>query len=83
MRVETMTSGPETADTRTCFSCALFVDDPGAIEVEFPGIPVFGSAYASCRGHAGMCQARDRFMDPIPAKDCPSFEARGGRRTTR
>ncbi len=78
-----MTSETETADERTCFSCVHFVDDPGAIEAEFPGIPVFGSAFASCRGHAGMCQERDRFMDPIPARTCPTFEARNDRRTTR
>jgi hypothetical protein len=78
-----MTCSPDTADTRTCFSCVHFVDDPGAIEAEFPGIPVFGSAFASCRGHAGMCQARERFMDPILATSCPSFEARDDRPTTR
>lgn len=78
-----MTSDPDPADDRTCFSCVHFVDDPGAIEAEFPGIPVFGSAFASCRGHAGMCQERDRFMDPIPARSCATFEARNPRRTTR
>jgi len=58
----------------TCRSCVHFDDDPGHLEAEVPGIMVFGSAYGSSRGHAGLCSALNRFHDPIPARDCPSFE---------
>ena len=74
--METPVPETESKSQRTCFSCVHFVDDPGAIEAEFPGIPVFGSAYSSSRGHAGMCQELDRFMDPLPASCCPSFALR-------
>lgn len=62
---------------QTCQHCGHFVDDPVSIEAEFPGITPFGSAYSSARGHAGICQELDRFMDPVLAKECPSFEPRG------
>ena len=62
---------------QTCQHCAHFVDDPASIEAEFPYITVFGSAYSSARGHAGICQELDRFTDPVPAKNCPSFVPRG------
>ena len=62
-----------TADL-TCRSCAHFDDDPGRLEAEVPGILVFGSAYGSSRGHAGLCAKLDRFQDPIPADACPAFE---------
>jgi hypothetical protein len=61
----------------TCQHCARFVDDPAAIELEFPSVTILGSLYASVRGSAGICQERDRFMDPIPAADCPTFVPRG------
>jgi len=61
---------------QTCQHCAHFVDDPASIEAEFPGITPFGSAYSSARGQAGICQEFDRFMDPVLARDCPSFEPR-------
>jgi len=61
---------------QTCQHCAHFVDDPASIEAEIPGLTSFGSAYSSARGHAGICRELDRFMDPLMAKDCPSFEAR-------
>jgi hypothetical protein len=60
---------------RTCRSCAHFDDDPAHLEAEVPGILVFGSAYSSARGHAGMCDKLDRFLDPLLAVDCPWFEA--------
>ena len=60
----------------TCRSCVHFDDDPGRLEAEVPGILVFGSAYASSRGHAGLCSELDRFLDPRPARTCPSFEER-------
>ena len=63
-------------DKRTCRHCARFVDDPAAIEQEFPGLTILGSAYASVRGAAGICRELDRFMDPISASDCPHFVAR-------
>ena len=74
--METPVTDSVITDELTCFSCVHFVDDPGAIEMEFPGIPVFGSAYSSSRGHAGMCQELDRFLDPLPASCCPSFVLR-------
>ncbi len=61
----------------TCQDCAHFVDDPAAIEVAFPYLTVFGSAYSSARGHAGICEKRDRFMDPLPGKNCPLFTLGG------
>jgi hypothetical protein len=60
---------------QTCQHCAHFVDDPAVIEAEIPGLTSFGSAYSSARGYAGICRKFDRFMDPLMAKDCPSFEA--------
>jgi len=68
----------EGASEHTCLDCVHFVDDPGLIESEFPGIPVFGSAYSSARGLAGICEERQRFMDPLPASYCRTFEERGG-----
>ena len=62
-----------TADL-TCRSCVHFDDDPERLEAEVPGILVFGSAYGSSRGHAGLCAKLDRFQDPIPADACPAFE---------
>ena len=59
----------------TCRSCVHFDDDPAHLEAEVPGILVFGSAYSSARGHAGMCRRLDRFLDPILARQCPSFKA--------
>jgi hypothetical protein len=59
----------------TCRSCVHFDDDPGRLEAEVPGILVFGSAYGSSRGHAGLCTKLDRFHDPLPAHSCSSFEA--------
>jgi len=59
----------------TCRSCVHFNDDPAHLEAEVPGILVFGSAYSSARGHAGMCRRLDRFLDPLLARQCPSFEA--------
>lgn len=61
---------------QTCQQCAKFDDDPASIEAEIPGLTSFGSAYSSARGHAGICREFDRFMDPVVALDCPSFEAR-------
>ena len=61
---------------QTCQHCAYFFDDPAFIESEIPGLTAFGAAYASARGHAGICQELDRFMDPVPALGCPFFEAR-------
>jgi len=69
--------GSEGITAHTCRQCARFVDDPAAIEREFPGLTILGSVYASVRGSAGICQEFDRFMDPIPAADCESFVPRG------
>ena len=60
----------------TCQHCAHFNDDPAFIEAEIPGLTSFGSAYSSARGHAGICHASDRFMDPVPAENCRSFAPR-------
>jgi len=62
---------------RSCRSCTHFDDDPAVIEAEFPYLCVFGSAYSSARGHAGICRERERFMDPLPAEHCLSFTLRG------
>ena len=72
-----VTIGIESVTRQTCQHCAHFVDDPASIEAEFPYLSVFGSAYSSARGHAGICLELDRFMDPVPASGCPSFVARG------
>jgi hypothetical protein len=53
------------------------MDDPASIEAEIPNLTVFGSAFSSARGNAGICRKFDRFMDPLPARDCPSFTFRG------
>ena len=66
----------EDSPDATCRQCAFFIDDPAAIERELPGIAILGSAYASVRGSAGVCTEFDRFMDPIPAADCPAFTPR-------
>jgi hypothetical protein len=66
----------EETSNATCRQCRQFIDDPGAVEKEFPGIKILGSAYASVRGSAGVCRAFDRFMDPIPAAECPSFRSK-------
>jgi len=68
--------GPEGSDAVAeydCRACEHFVDDPSGIEREFPGINILGSIYASVRGSAGICREFDRFMDPVPAADCPAF----------
>ena len=65
--------GVESMIQRTCRSCVHFVDDPARIEAEFPYLTVFGSAYSSARGEAGICQKLDRFLDPMPAECCPEF----------
>lgn len=71
---------------QTCQHCTHFNDDPAFIEAEIPGLTSFGSAYSSARGHAGICHALDRFMDPVLAENCPSFAPRATKseeRTTR
>jgi hypothetical protein len=70
----------EQLSTQTCQHCRHFADDPAVIEAEIPGLTSFGSAYSSARGHAGICRAFDRFLDPMYAWECPSFEARADRR---
>ncbi|MBL6974925.1 MAG: hypothetical protein ISR64_04270 [Deltaproteobacteria bacterium] len=62
---------------QTCRHCVHFIDDPASIEAEFPYLTVFGSAYSSARGEAGICHRLDRFVDPLPAQECPSFTPRG------
>jgi len=78
--------GIESMIKKTCQHCSKFNDDPAFIEAEIPGLTSFGSAYSSARGHAGICQAFDRFMDPVLAENCPSFAPRAPKseeRTTR
>jgi len=74
--MENPSPGTENMIEPTCRSCVNFVDDPACIEAEFPNLTIFGSAYSSARGDAGICQRLDRFMDPLPAKDCPLFALR-------
>jgi hypothetical protein len=71
-----LATGIERLSEETCQHCAHFADDPAVIEAEIPGLTSFGSAYSSARGHAGICRQFDHFMDPVMARDCPSFEAR-------
>ena len=73
--MEAAESKTEDAIELTCRSCVHFDDDPAHLETEVPGILVFGSAYSSARGHAGMCRRLDRFLDPVLARQCPSFKA--------
>lgn len=68
--------GIEIMSEQTCQHCARFADDPAVIESEIPGLTSFGSAYSSARGYAGICRVFDRFMDPMLARDCPSFISR-------
>ena len=78
--------GIESVTRQTCQHCAHFNDDPAFIEAEIPGLTSFGSAYSSARGHAGICQELDRFMDPVLAEYCPSYAPRAPKseeRTTR
>jgi hypothetical protein len=63
----------ETGSVPSCRQCSGFVDDPAAIELEFPGLGFLGSAYASVRGSAGVCTEFNRLIDPIPAAECPAF----------
>jgi hypothetical protein len=65
------------AENLTCRDCARFVDDPAAIEAALPGITALGSAYGSVRGDAGICEALDRFMEPVDATTCEAFEKAG------
>ena len=51
-------------DHRTCLHCVHFVDDPASIEAQLPNLTLFGSAYSSARGDAGLCKVLDRFLDP-------------------
>jgi hypothetical protein len=62
-------------DELTCRHCGHFNDDPALIETAFPNINLLGSAYASTRGDAGICQKLDRFHDPLPASSCRWFTA--------
>lgn len=73
--MEASGTGKEGAIERTCRSCVHFDDNPAHLEAEVPGILVFGSAFSSARGHAGMCRRLDRFLDPMLASHCPSFKA--------
>jgi hypothetical protein len=78
---QSLGAGVHGMEEQNCRHCARFVDDPAAIEQEFPGLNILGSVYASVRGNAGICRELDRFMDPIPAADCPTFVPRGDART--
>ena len=60
----------------TCQQCVHFNDDPASIEAEYPYLTVFGSAYSSARGEAGICQELERFLDPVAANECSSFTFR-------
>ena len=62
---------------KTCRHCAYFHNDPAYIEAEFPNLTIFGSAYSSARGDAGICQKLSLFLDPMPEKHCPSFSLCG------
>jgi len=62
--------GVDTVNEDTCTACQYFIDDPAAIEAEFPFLTVLGSAYASTRGEAGICVVQGRFMDPVPMRSC-------------
>ncbi len=67
----------------SCRDCIHFEDDPAEIERRLPSIRILGSAWGSTRGNAGLCAALDRFHDPIPAVECPLFEARSEDRRRR
>jgi len=60
-----------------CQHCVHFVDDPALIEAEIPNLTIFGSAYSSARGDAGICRKLDLFLDPVLGEHCPSFSLRG------
>jgi hypothetical protein len=64
----------ERVEPPSCRCCRHFTDDPEAIEAQLPGINIYGSAYSSVRGNAGICAQLGRFMDPVPAAECCHFE---------
>ena len=66
----------ESMAKQTCQHCVHFVGDPVSIEAEFPNLTIFGSAYSSARGDAGICHKFDLFLDPVLARNCPSFTLR-------
>ncbi|MGD8441480.1 MAG: hypothetical protein PVG53_13190 [Holophagae bacterium] len=78
-----MTARTADVPAPSCRDCIHFEDDPAEIERRLPGIVILGSAWGSTRGDAGLCGALDRFHDPIPAADCPLFEARSDGRSGR
>ena len=60
----------------TCQHCVFFIDDPKAIEAAFPGLTIYGSAYSSSRGDAGICERRGLFL--VPEEQCNDFVERTG-----
>ncbi len=69
-----MTRAAELERGRTCAVCAHFVDDPGTMEAELPGINILGSMYGSVRGDSGFCRVWDRLMRAVDS--CPRFQPR-------
>jgi hypothetical protein len=61
---------------KNCLDCARFFDQPADIEARIPNLTLLGSAYASVRGSAGVCEFLGRFMDPVPASSCAGFTRR-------
>jgi hypothetical protein len=59
-------------ERRTCQECRHFDNEAASLEKRLPGLTIFGSAYSSARGEAGICALSGRYLDAI--KDCDSFE---------
>ncbi len=59
----------------SCQSCRYFNDDRASLEDSLPGLAILGSAWASVRGHAGLCECHQVFMEPGAA--CADYEPRG------
>ena len=60
----------------TCQHCRHFDDDAASLEQRLAHLAIFGSAYSSTRGAAGLCAATGRFLEPVPAEECPRFAQR-------
>lgn len=64
----------QNAASLSCRNCQYFVDDPFALEREFPGIGALSSTLGSTRGEAGICRVLAVFHDPHAV--CAAFQPR-------
>jgi hypothetical protein len=55
-----------------CANCSHFCGSPREVEAQLKGMRTLGSAYGSVRATDGICNLRDRYLDP--SSTCPSYE---------